>query len=181
MEIKPKSREEIAREKLLKPGTYDFEVMRAEDRATIFTIGERPVLVQARDTAERSIAAINSISPTKKYTAFYDSIGDAAAYLEKNAPAGTRRVIVVISDGEDTNSTRISKAIQAGYVKAGKSINSLDQKTLYQMTVKNRDTAAAPAHSRAHGSRTSRGANRAARSIGAVQCAEARRGGARGR
>lgn len=118
------------------------EVMRADDRATIFTIGERPILVQARDTADRSIAAINAIVPTKKYTAFFDSIGDAAAYLEKNAPAGTRRVIVVISDGEDTNSTRISKAIQAGYVKAGKSINTLDQKTLYQMTVKNRDTAA---------------------------------------
>jgi hypothetical protein len=30
------------------------EVLRSEDRATIFTIGIKPVLVQERDTAERS-------------------------------------------------------------------------------------------------------------------------------
>ena len=31
MELKPKSRDEIAREKLLKPGIYNFEVMCAEE------------------------------------------------------------------------------------------------------------------------------------------------------
>ncbi|MDM7922600.1 MAG: VWA domain-containing protein [Pyrinomonadaceae bacterium] len=118
------------------------EVMRTEDRATIFTIGENPQLIQARETAERSMVAVRSIVPAKKYTAFYDSIGEAGNYLQRNAPSGTRRVIVVISDGEDTNSTRVAKAIQDGYVKAGRSVNTLDQKALYQLTVKNRDTAA---------------------------------------
>jgi len=118
------------------------EVMREGDRATVFTIGASPILVQSRDTAEKAAAAIRSIQPTKQFTAFYDSIGAAAEHLEKNAPSGTRRVIVVISDGEDTNSRRIAQAIQDGYKKAGKSINTLDQKALYQLTVNNRDSAA---------------------------------------
>ena len=84
------------------------EVMRPNDRATIFTIGSQPILVQPRDTSERSASNVRSIVPTKEYTAFYDTVSAAADYLRKNAPDGTRRVIVVISDGEDTNSTRIS-------------------------------------------------------------------------
>jgi VWFA-related protein len=95
------------------------DVMRPIDRATIFTVGASPVLVQPRDTAERSAEAIKRIVSTKEFTAFYDSVGAAAEYLRKNAPEGTRRVIVVISDGEDTNSTRIAKAIQDGYRRAG--------------------------------------------------------------
>ncbi len=50
------------------------EVMRPEDRATIFSIGANPVLIQARDTAEKSAASIKSIQPTKSFTAFYDSV-----------------------------------------------------------------------------------------------------------
>jgi Ca-activated chloride channel family protein len=119
------------------------DVMRSSDRATIYTIGASPVLVQPRDTAEKSIAAIKSIQPTKEFTAFYDSVGSAAEYLRKNAPLGTRRVVVVISDGEDTNSTRVAKAIQDGYVRAGEKVNTLDQKSLYQLTVNNRNEASA--------------------------------------
>jgi len=118
------------------------DVLRANDRASVFTVGASPVLVQPRDTAEKSIMAIKTITPTKEFTAFYDSVGAAADYLRKNAPEGTRRVVVVISDGEDTNSTRIAKAIQDGYQKAGDKVNTLDQKSLYQMTVANRDQAA---------------------------------------
>lgn len=87
------------------------EVMRPEDRATIFTIGERLVLVQSRETAESSSIAIRSIRPTKQQTAFYDSVRLAAAYLGKNAPPGTRKVILAISDGDDTNSDGVVKAI----------------------------------------------------------------------
>lgn len=118
------------------------DVMKSSDRATVFTIGEKPVLVQPRDTSERSVAAIQSITPTKGFTAFYDSVGAAAAYLRKNAPEGTRRVILVISDGEDTNSDRIAKAIQDGYRKMGEKINTLDDKTRYNLTVTNRNNAA---------------------------------------
>jgi len=118
------------------------EVLRPIDRATIFTIGAAPALVQPRDTAEKSIQSIRSIAPTKEQTAFYDSLSTASAYLRTNAPEGTRRVVLVISDGEDTNSTRIAEALQAGYRKMGEKVNTLDSKTLYQLTVANRDQAA---------------------------------------
>lgn len=117
------------------------EVMRPEDRATIFTIGSSPLLVQARDAADKSAIAIKSIQPTKSFTAFYDSVAAAAEYLQKNAPQGRRKVIVVISDGEDTNSERIRRAIQNGYNKLGSKIDTLDSKSLYQLTVANRNQA----------------------------------------
>jgi len=118
------------------------DVMRANDRATIFTIGEKPVLIHPRDTAEKSIAALQSIAPTKAFTAFYDSVGAAAEYLRKNAPDGTRRVVLVISDGEDTNSQRVAKAILDGYNKIGEKINTLDEKTRYNLAVTSRNNAA---------------------------------------
>src|SRR5687768_700305 len=108
------------------------EVMRPEDRATIFTIGADPVVVQARGTAESSAAAIKAIQPTKQFTAFYDTVKAATDYLQKNAPEGRRKVIVVISDGEDTNSEMIAKAIQEGYRSLGKKLDTLDSKSLYQ-------------------------------------------------
>ena len=117
------------------------DVLKPNDRATIFTVGASPVLVQPRDTAERSIAAIRGIQPTKEYTAFYDSVAAAAEYLQKNAPQSSRKVVVVISDGEDTNSTRIAAAIQNGYKKVGDKLNTLDNKTLYQLTEASRNEA----------------------------------------
>jgi len=117
------------------------EVMRPEDRATIFTIGANPVLIQARDTAEKSAASIKSIQPTKSFTAFYDSVFAAADYLQKNAPQGRRKVVIVISDGEDTNSERIRNSIQNGYKSLGKKIDTIDSKSLYQLTVKARNEA----------------------------------------
>jgi VWFA-related protein len=89
------------------------EVMRPEDRATIFTLGKGLGLVQARDSADKSAVSIRSIVPTKEQTAFYDSVNQAAKYLQKNTPQGRRKVIVVISDGDDTNSEGILKAIFA--------------------------------------------------------------------
>lgn len=117
------------------------DVMKPADRATVFTIGAEPVLIAARDTAEKAAVSVKSITPTKSFTAFYDSVASASEYLAKNAPSGTRRVIVVISDGEDTNSSRIAKAIQDGYSKAGSKIDQMDNKTLYAFTVNNRNEA----------------------------------------
>ena len=117
------------------------DVMKPTDRATIFTIGASPVLVAARESSDKATTSVRTITPTKQFTAFYDSIGEAASYLAKNAPSGTRRVVVVISDGEDTNSTRIARAIQDGYKKAGSNINELDNKALYQLTVNSRNEA----------------------------------------
>ena len=89
------------------------EVMRPEDRATIFTIGERPIIVQARDSSDRSQISIRNIRSTKEFTAFYDSVNAAGNYLGKSAPQGTRKVIIAISDGEDTNSEGIRKGFSA--------------------------------------------------------------------
>ena len=119
------------------------DVMRPNDRATVFTIGASPVLVSPRDTADKSIAAISTIAPTKAFTAFYDSVSMAAEYLRKNAPEGTRRVVLVVSDGEDTNSSRIAQAIQSSYAKVGKDIDKIDSKALYQLTVASRNEASA--------------------------------------
>ncbi|MEJ7622581.1 MAG: VWA domain-containing protein [Pyrinomonadaceae bacterium] len=116
-------------------------VMRAEDRASVFLISGRPVMISPRDTAERSAAALQTIAPTKGFTAFYDSVATATEYLKRNAPQASRRVILVISDGEDTNSDRIAKAIQDGYKKVN--VNTIDSKSLYQLTVANRNSAAA--------------------------------------
>lgn len=116
-------------------------VMRPDDRATIFSIGSSVRLIAARETADRAAASVRSISPTKGSTAFFDAVGDAAEYLRKNAREGARRVVVVISDGEDTNSARIAKAIQDGYRKIGERINTIDNKGLYQLTVTNRNDA----------------------------------------
>ncbi|CAN5506901.1 hypothetical protein BH10ACI2_BH10ACI2_20380 [soil metagenome] len=117
------------------------DVVKPDDRATVFAIGSKAQLLLARDTSENAAAAIRAITPTKDSTAFFDTVGDAAEYLIKNARQGSRRVIVVISDGEDTNSTRIAKAIQDGYKKIGEKINTIDTKTLYQLTVTNRNEA----------------------------------------
>jgi VWFA-related protein len=117
------------------------EVMRPEDHATIFTIGERPIMIQARDSSAKSAISIKNIQPTKQFTAFYDTVRFAADYLEKNAPSATRKVIVVISDGEDTNSEGIKDALDAGYRKLGKKLDTLDRKSLYEFTVKSRNEA----------------------------------------
>ncbi len=42
-----------------------------------------------------------AIAPTKEATAFFDSVVEAAYYLRNTAEPGTRRVLIVISDGED--------------------------------------------------------------------------------
>src|SRR4030095_7363015 len=114
------------------------EVLRGDDRATIFTVGIKPTLVQERDTAERSQAGIRSITPTKEQTAFYDSVRAAAEHLGKNSPKGRRKVIVVISDGEDTNSEGVLQAIWAAERKLTANIQGEELRTL---RVRARDTA----------------------------------------
>lgn len=115
------------------------EVMRPDDRATIFTLGEGAKLVQARDTAAKSAIAIKSIKPTKEQTAFYDSVAVAANYLQKNTPQGRRKVIVVISDGEDTNSKGVLKAIWDAERKIVQ--GDVSRERLREIRVKARDEA----------------------------------------
>ena len=103
------------------------DVMRPEDRATIYTVGDRPLLIKASDTADRTGVAIQAIIPTKQQTAFYDSVSAAAIFLQKNTQPGRRKVIVVISDGEDTNSKGIVEAMWAAERKVMQSNLSLEK------------------------------------------------------
>ncbi len=115
------------------------EVMRPDDRATIFTIGEGAKIIQARESAANSAIAIKSIQPTGQQTAFYDSVNAAANYLQKNTPQGRRKVIVVISDGDDTNSRGILDAIFAVERKIVQGNTSREK--LRDIRVKARDAA----------------------------------------
>lgn len=104
------------------------EVMREGDRATIIAVGNRPILVQSRADARTAVDAIMSVIPTKERTAFFDAVGAAAEYLRKNSSEGTRRIIVAISDGDDTNSAGVLRAIfeaEGALVKGGMSDEEL--------------------------------------------------------
>ncbi len=87
------------------------DVMRPDDRATIITVGAKPAVVRSRETADIAATVVAGITPTKEQTAFYDSVKFAADLLRQTSPEGRRRVIVLISDGEDTNSDGVLRAI----------------------------------------------------------------------
>lgn len=89
------------------------QVLRPTDRATVFAIDKTPRLELARDTAERAAARLIAIDAAKGPTAFYDTVIEAAQYLAKSSPPQHRRVIVVISDGEDNFSERVKTLIGA--------------------------------------------------------------------
>jgi VWFA-related protein len=114
-------------------------VMKPEDRATIFAIGETPILVQSRETAEKSGESIKKLTPTKGFTAFYDTVSAAAKYLNKNSQPRSRKVIVTISDGEDTNSDGIRKAFAELYRTLGKKVNTLTTKELRDLIYNKRN------------------------------------------
>jgi len=83
------------------------EVLKPNDAVTVFSIGLAPKLVQARTpNVDQAIGGVMAIEATKEATAFFDTVVQAAHYLNENASPGTRRVLVVISDGEDNNSDR---------------------------------------------------------------------------
>lgn len=81
------------------------EVLKPTDTVTVFSIGFDPKLVSERtNSVEKVAAGLQTLEPTKEGTAFFDTVAKAARYLGDNAAAGTRRVVVVISDGEDNHS-----------------------------------------------------------------------------
>lgn len=83
------------------------DVLKPKDAVSIFSIGLTPKLAQARTSnRDQAIEGLRKMEPTKEATAFFDSIVEAARYLRKTAEPGTRRVQVVISDGEDNHSDR---------------------------------------------------------------------------
>jgi Ca-activated chloride channel homolog len=84
-------------------------VMKPSDKAAIFTITDKPTMVQPLASAETSAAKMLTIpaATTPVPTAFYDTVSAAAKYLIDNAPSNHRRVIIVLSDGDDNFSEQI--------------------------------------------------------------------------
>lgn len=88
-------------------GRFLKQVIKPGDGISIFSIGTKPVLsVQRTNNAEKAIEGVQTIQPTDDSTAFYDTVVKAAQHISDSANPETRRVIVVLSDGEDTNSVR---------------------------------------------------------------------------
>lgn len=88
-------------------GKFLQQVMKPGDSVTVFAIGTIPkIAVERTESVDKAIKSTLSIEPSDESTAFYDTIVKAARYLNDNSNPGVRRVIVVISDGEDTNSER---------------------------------------------------------------------------
>jgi Ca-activated chloride channel family protein len=82
------------------------EVLKPADAVSVFSIGATPKMIKARTTSgEEATAGLMAIPPpVKEPTAFFDSVVEAARYLGKTADAASRRVLVVISDGEENYS-----------------------------------------------------------------------------
>jgi VWFA-related protein len=87
------------------------QVLKPGDKATVYAIDKMPRHELLLDTAENAAAKIMAIGPAKGPTAFYDTVVQAVKYLAQNTPERNRRVIVVISDGEDNFSDKVKKAI----------------------------------------------------------------------
>ncbi len=72
---------------------------------SLFTVGPEARIVRRRtNDAAAAVSALMALSPTRDATAFYDALVSAARYLRENASPFSRRVQVVISDGEDNYS-----------------------------------------------------------------------------
>lgn len=81
------------------------EVLKPTDAITVFSIGTKPNLIRGRTAkSDEAISGLMAISPVKEPTAFFDTVVEAALYLGKNGEAGSRRVLIVISDGEENYS-----------------------------------------------------------------------------
>ena len=79
-------------------------VLKPADRAAIFAIDTQPRMVSERASVDAATQKLLAVEPSKKATAFYDTVAQAAQYLRNSTPPRARRVIVCISDGDDTYS-----------------------------------------------------------------------------
>jgi Ca-activated chloride channel family protein len=92
-------------------------VLKPVDRAAVFTIADQPTLVSPLASADVAAARLLAIpaasSPVP--TAFYDTVMAAAKYLLEKSAERHRRVILVISDGDDNYSNVVKDLTVAEY------------------------------------------------------------------
>lgn len=93
------------------------QVMKPVDRAAIFTIADQPVLVAPLAPADAAAAKLQLIpaATAPVPTAFYDTVAAAAKYLIEKSEERHRRVIMVISDGDDNFSSVVKDLTKAEY------------------------------------------------------------------
>jgi len=93
------------------------QVMKPVDRAAVFTISDAPKVVSQLDSADVAGARILSIpaATSSVPTAFYDTVVAAAKYLVEKSADRHRRVILVISDGDDNFSSIVRDLTVAEY------------------------------------------------------------------
>jgi len=93
------------------------QVLKSGDQAAIFTIDRTPVLQQASAPVEIARQKLRALTPAadRGPTAYYDTVLEAGRFLIKNTPESHRRVIIVISDGEDNFSNRVRDSSMAAY------------------------------------------------------------------
>jgi Ca-activated chloride channel family protein len=78
------------------------QVLKPGDRATVFAIDQTSRMIQPLGTAEVAAQRLLTVRPAKGYTAFFDTVLAAEKYLDQSSTSGRRRLLVVISDGDDT-------------------------------------------------------------------------------
>jgi Ca-activated chloride channel family protein len=95
------------------------QVLKPVDRAAIFTIANEPKLVSPLVSADVAATKLLTIpaATVPVSTSFYDAVADAAKFLVTNSAERHRRVIVVISDGDD-NSSNLVKDLTMAEVRA---------------------------------------------------------------
>ena len=78
------------------------EVLKPADAVSVFSIGMTPKIVKTRTSrGGEATTGLMSLAAVQEPTAFFDTVVEAALYLGKTAEPGSRRVLVVISDGEE--------------------------------------------------------------------------------
>jgi Ca-activated chloride channel family protein len=88
------------------------QVLKPGDRATVFAIDQTARMIQPFTNAEGAARRLMMLTAAKGYTAFFDSVLAAEKYLDENSSQGRRRLIVVLSDGDDT--ARIAEMYNRG-------------------------------------------------------------------
>jgi Ca-activated chloride channel family protein len=104
------------------------QVLKPEDRATVFAIDTTPRLIQRLTGADAAAQSVMSIKPSNSYTAFFDSVLSAAKYLDESSTTGRRRIAVIISDGDDT-----ARIVDISTVKPGEGLQLASAEAQQQM------------------------------------------------
>ena len=116
--------------------TFLKTVMKPNDKAAILTITSEPKVIQPLSSGDASAAKILAIPPVEAHvpTAYYDTVVAASKYLEENAPSNYRRVIVVLSDGDDNFSeqTKAASIAEANATLSGQQVTAGTRTALQQ-------------------------------------------------